>query len=914
MRTWLRRLQARLLRRSAEVELAEELRFHLDRQTEALESEGLGAEEARRTALRRFGNAALTAERCRDQRRLGWAEDAADDLRRAARSLRKAPGFTLAAVVLLALGIGAATALFGPLYSLVLAPLPFPQANRLVRVGGVPMPYRWATPRLRQALKPVFSHIAQFDEWGSENAPRALGPTLHITSVTPGFFRAVGVAPRLGRDFRRGDSLTDGVIISDAMWRTRLHAKSDLSGAFLRVGFATLPVAGVMPPSFDFPAGTQVWELQPEGVGLPFGSPVIARVQPGLSLAAALVRLRTIAKAQHVQEGPITLQPLHDYLLGDRRPLLWMLWAVAVLFLLLASAGVANLFLVRGVRRQPEVALRLALGGGRARLMRQQLAEALLLALAGAALGIVLAVSAGSALRAALPAALGRTAFAPQPALAPSLGLVVALALAAALACGSWPAWRAARTDAGAYLKPSGSGLGAAPSGLRRLASRELLVAGQLALALALLIASALLARSVQARLDIHFGFPARQVVAVEAKLPPLPAAANAWRAFNRLERAEPSLTASSGATRRALRRSGMLSAWLADEERDISAQSEARAELAGAPGVVSAAVLSPLPFNGQARPSGLEFVQLRPSLPRVPAYLRYVSGDFVRALGIRLLAGHTLNPAEAAAAARVQEHATLTYGSPRRGYLLPVVINRALALRFWPGRSPLGRQLYWEYQHCRVVGVVSNIRESSANLAVWPTVYQPAQFNTSDELTFIARLRPGVPLAAFQAAARRIITGLAPGMAPPRVINLAARAEKSWTNLRVALWLLAFFAALGVIVAAVGVYAAAAQLAATRRRETGVRIALGARPEQIRRLALWRSLRPALAALPIGAFAAWALARGLSHWLFRVGALDTRSYAAAAALLLLLTLFAGLWPAHCAARTDPAAALRDDG
>ncbi len=911
MRTWLRQLRVRLLRRSTEVELAEELRFHLDRQMEALEGEGLGAEEARRTALRRFGNPALTAERCRDQRRLGWAEDTADVLRRAARSVRQAPGFAFAAVVLLALGIGAATALFGPLYSLVLSPLPFPQANRLVRVGGVPMPYRWASPRLRQALKPVFSHIAQFD-WDPEEGLRPPGTALRITSVTPGFFRTIGVGPRLGRDFRRGDSLTDGVIVSDAVWRTRLHAKSDLSGAFLRIGFATLPVAGVMPPSFNFPAGTQVWELQPEGDGFGDSAPVIARLKPGLPLAAALVRLRTIAKAQHVQEGPITLQPLHDYLLGDRRPLLWILWAVAVLFLLLACAGVANLFLVRGIRRQPEVALRLALGGGRARLMRQQLAEALLLALAGAALGIGLAVSAGAALRAALPAALGRTAFAPQPALAPSLGLVVALALAAVLACGSWPAWRAACTDAGAFLKLSDSGLGSAPSGLRRLASRGLLVAGQLALALALLINSALLARSVQARLDLHFGFPARQVFSLRAELPASPALVKAQRSYDRLLRADPSLTTNEKATGRALRKSGMISAWLAGNDRSLRAQAEARAKLASIPGVISAAVLSPLPFSGPGRPTWA--VWRRPnSRHYTVAYQRSAGGNFVHALGFRLLAGHTFTSAEGADAAQEQAHAIRAWGAPRHSYILPVLVNRALAHRLWPRQSALGKEFYCQ-SRCRVIGVVSNIHESSANLAVWPTVYQPAQFNTSDELTFIARLRPGTPIAAFRAAARRIVTGLAPGMAPPRFINLAARAENSWTNLRVALWLLAFFAALGVIVAAVGVYAAAAQLAATRRREMGVRVALGARPGQIRRLALWRSLRLALAAVPVGALAAWALARGLSHWLFRVGALDPRSYAAAAALLLLLTLFAGLWPAHCAARADPAAALRDDG
>ncbi len=914
MVTWLRRLRARILDRRAEAELAAELRFHIERQAVALEAQGLGAEEAHRAALRCFGNPVLTAERCRDQRRLGWAEDAAGDLRQAARNLRHAPGFALAATVLLALGFGAVTALFGPLYSLVLAPLPFPQASRLVQVTGLPMPYGFYQPNLRRALDPVFSHIAEFG-WISGSAPVPARPSLDITTVTQEFFPAIGVGPRLGRDFRLTDHELDGVIVSNALWRTRLHANPDIAGVAFRIHGEPFPVLGVMPPGFDFPGHTQVWMLPPKGSGLEDGSPLFARLQPGLSLAAATARLKVIARTQHLDAGRVFLRPLHDYLLGDRRPLLWILWAVALLFLLLACAGIANLILARGIRRQPEVTLRLALGASRARIIRQLLAEALLLAGAGAALGLGLAALAGGALRAALPAAMGRTPFAPQPALTASVGVVIALAIGATLVCGMLPAWRAARSDAGVYLKASGSGTGIAPGGRWHFGSRDLLTGSQLALALALLIATGLLVRSVAARLDLNFGFDARHVVAIQAQLPPPPALVKAWRAFDRLQRANHNISANRTLQTKELKKSGLGSASAAEEQRDDRVFAAAQADLSRVPGVLAAGELAPLPFNGiQSRP--FEVVRLQPGewAPYILAYTRSAGGDFIRALGIRLLAGRTFTPAETAAAAGVEETAARTWGSWRQNYILPVVVNQALTQRYWPGQSALGKMFY-RFGRSQVIGVVSNIHESSANLAVWPTVYVPVQLLPNNgNLAVIVRLRPGTPVAPFRAVVTRILASLAPGIRPPHFISLAAQAKKSWASLRLALFLLACFAVLGVAVAGLGVYAGAAEMAAARRREMGIRIALGARPEQIQGMALWRSVRLAVGALPLGAFGAWALARGLSHWLFQVGAADPASYAAAAALLVLLALLAGFLPAHRAAHSDPAAALRDDG
>ncbi|MGH9527642.1 MAG: FtsX-like permease family protein, partial [Terriglobales bacterium] len=426
------------------------------------------------------------------------------------------------------------------------------------------------------------------------------------------------------------------------------------------------PVLGVMPPGFDFPGHTRIWMLQPKGVGLSMFAPTIARLQPGLSLPAATVRLRTILRPQGFTGGRVWLEPFHDYLLGNRRPLLWMLWAVALLFLLLACAGVANLILARGVRRQPEAALRLALGAGRARLIGQLLTEALLLACGGGILALGLAAAAGGALRNTLQRTLGPTAVAPHSALTASAGLVILLAVAAAVVCGLLPAWRVVRTDAGALLKPAGPGSSLAQP--RSIAVRELFTGGQLALALALLIASGLLIRSVEARLNVNFGFDARHIVAIQAQLPRPPALVKAWRVFDRLRRANHNISANAALQTKAMKKSGLASAAAAEEQRDDRAFAAAQADLSRVPGVLAAGELAPLPFNGiGSRPFGTIWLEPGDSSPYISAYTRSAGGDFIRALGIRLLAGRTFTPAETAAAAEVEEAATRTWGSPRQ-------------------------------------------------------------------------------------------------------------------------------------------------------------------------------------------------------------------------------------------------------
>lgn len=900
--------------RRADAELAEELRYHLERQREALAAEGLRAEEARRGALRRFGNPVLTAERCRDQRHLGWAEDMADDLRRAGRNLRRAPGFSLAAVVLLALGIGAVTALFGPLYSLVLSPLPFPHPGRLVRVTAPIFDIMRDDFPQRRALSPVFSAVAAY--YGEETpvaaSAQARPAQMEVEHVTPEFFSVLGVEPRLGHAFARALLGAPVAVVGNRFWRSRLGAATDLSGLSIAVGTQHLAVAGVMPPGFGFPADTQVWAMG-SAQGAAGTAQIVGRLQPGISLAAATARLRAVATytglGMNFATGP-PLQPLHDYLLGDRRPLLWMLWALSVLFLLLACAGVANLVLARGVRRGPEVALRLALGADRSRLVCQLLAESLLLSAVAAPVGFGLALLVARYLRSSALAVVFHAPFRAAPAALPLAGLVLLLAVAATVICGLAPAWAGASPSFGAKLQAStGGGPGQSRTGRRGSQLQQWLVAGQLALALVFLVVGGLLLRSLVAHLRMNPGFQPRYVALVRLEIPELPSLNAAFRDFERRVRANPSLTHK---------------AW-ADSaiQRDTRAQAvrnqlllrRLRARFTGLREVESLGMMARPPVgDGPLLPSTLmrNDPSADPNEPYYSGLLVFAGANSFHVLGMHLLAGRVFSAADVSLARGYSYAAQKTGGWPD-GALVPVLVNERLATVFWGSRSAIGKRFYAFISRVRVIGVVGDVRISPAQVestVYWPFGWEP----WAGWWDFVFKLRPNSSVTAFRTDANLIVTALAPWAPPPKVTSLREVLEKKRASLAFALDLLACFAALGVIVAGLGVYASAAQMAAARRREIGIRIALGARPAEIRAMALWRSVRLALWALPAGAFAAWALARGLSHWMFQVGAADPVSYAAAAALLVVLALVAGLWPAHRAAHADPVAALRDDG
>jgi len=496
---------------------------------------------SRKRAVARLliGGSDLIKEECRDARGVNFIEAFLQDLRYAFRMLRKFHGFALATIILLALGMGGVATLFGPLYSLVLSPLPFPHSDRLVRLGGHAQVFSVYTSDFtnRRSLDPVFSAISAFASSQSTISSASPAEELNVAAVTPEFFATFGVPPQLGNDGSRLADSNPGTpvaIVSDHIWHTRLQQAPDLATCSIVLDGQRFTVAGVMPPGFDFPPGTEIWE--PRGMALKSSASItlVGRMRAELSMRQAVVRLKTIvstsSKNGMLYPGGPLLESLHTFVMGDRRPLLWMMWAVSMLFLLLACAGAASLLLARGVRRRPEMAVRLVLGAGRKRLLRQMLTEVLILAMAGGLLGLGFSAVGSRWLQLILPAAQGTTSS--TPLFLAIIALLAALAVTVTILCGLAPAFHVTSGDLYTFLKTGNSGIPAAAPRRRIATSHELLAGLQLVLAMALLISTGLLLRSMSARLNLPLGFQPKDVAVIEVKVPRLPATIEAGQNY----------------------------------------------------------------------------------------------------------------------------------------------------------------------------------------------------------------------------------------------------------------------------------------------------------------------------------------------------------------------------------------------
>jgi hypothetical protein len=497
----------------------------------------------------------------------------------------------------------------------------------------------------------------------------------------------------------------------------------------------------------------------------------------------------------------------------------------------------------------------------------------------------------------------------------PTAALVVAMVFVVTILCGVAPALHATDADLNASLKAGDSGLSASSPRRRTFTVHELFAGSQLILAMVLLTSTGLLLHSMVARLRIPLGFQPQDVAVVKV-VPPILAADRVT--LTGYWQQHPNPFRSKSSAQAYIQAMGPVDD--ARAARNELLYLEATRRVAELPGVVSVAVMNPPPFTNGALDLMARHVLFdpHPSSGRSEilvsdVLLRYASMDAFRVLGIPLRAGRTfirddIPPRDA------WKYALYGY---RRWSDVPepppsgAVINETLARRLWPNENPLGRMLY-EPSPLRIIGVVADVHESRNNLDILPTVYIPftGSFPIEQPFFLIAKLRPGARLGSFATATNRALTSLSPGLPPPLVLPL----QEPLGNLQLALALLGCFSLLGIVVAGLGVHATATLMAAARTRETGIRFALGATSEQICGLALWRSLRLAFIALPVGALASWALARGLAHWLFQVGTADPVSYLASAALLLAIALAAGLLPALRAMTVDPATALRYNG
>ena len=773
------------------------------------------------------------------------------ELGAAARRLRRAPGFTAAAVATLALGLGVNLAIFSGLYAALWQPLPYPQPGELVRFSGVMGPYPdvQILPYLAQALTaPASGTMSAVGLFGKrQTVITGLGPAQQVDELvaSPELFAALGLAPERGRSLAAADARPGAlpvVMVSDAFWRTQLHAAA-LTGLTLNLDGVPHAVAGVLPPGF-FAFDSDYGEvLAPLDAGNESAVALwaVGRLRPGVGMGAARAeasaRVARVRKPAGLPAEGLEVLALGGWLHGRLGGVPWYLLGAAGLILLLACVNTASLLLARLGGRRREFAIRQALGASRGRLLGQVMSEALLLALGGglAAWALAWALLRGLATRQPPPPSwLSSSGFASPV----RVGFVILASLLAGLACSLAPAWRASR-----QRQP-----------LAEMAPRRLrggVIAFETGLALMLVVSAGLLIRTVARLQAVPLGFEAAGVLTADFILPPARYKAGAARQqffSHLLERVQTM------------------------------------------PGVTSAGLASPLPYDGES------MARATVSGERKEVMISSISPEFLRTLGVRITAGRGLEGSDRAGAARV------------------ALVNQALAQAWWPGEDPLGRQFAMSFKGqpgpWRVVGVVNDFHWFDRDEAIGPAAFFPqAQLPSLDNAGLMLRARGDAGAAGV--ALRRVAMGLDADVvveAQPmtRVIGSDIRQ-------RFYLELLALAAGLALLLAAVGVYGTVSDWAGGRRQEMGVRMALGARPAQVERHVLARTLRWAVAGAVLGAGGAVAAGRALSSLLFEVKPGDPVSIAAATALLLAVAAAAAWWPARRAGRVDPVTALRHE-
>jgi predicted permease len=791
------------------------------------------------------------------------------DLRYAVRSLLKSPGFTLVAVLTLALGIGATTTIFSVVEGVLLRTLPFPDADRLVDIKQVQEGYRG--PGVIGGTSPLSAYLrwrtadGAFDATATYSGGSAIlrgrGPAERLMSwsVSAGFFPLLGARPLLGREFRAGEDRPGSApvaVLSHGFWVDRMGTDPRVLGRTLTLDTTAYTVVGVMPARFRYPADAQVWTnlgallSGPEGTARArrFGFWAVASLKPGVGPAQAQRQLDVISRRAWSTDPDArpwlpVVTPLQDFLTGRvRSPLLIMLGAV-ILVLLIACANVASLVLSRALARQHQVAMRAALGAGRGRLIQASLAESLVVAGSGGALGLLVAVW--------LVPLLVKLAGAELPRVADIsldgrvLAACVGASLLAGLLTGVFPAWHAARLPPADVLKSGGHDRAVTSRG--RLGGA--LIVGQLALTTILLAGAALLIRSFVRLTQVDPGFNPRHLLVAEVQLP----ATRYPRGDQRIEY-----------VRLALERLGAL------------------------PGVTATAAgsgtpMSPGAINVVTRPGpeGERSVEL---------FISAVSPDYFRVLGIPLVRGRTLEAVDPDA----------------------VVIDAATAQEYFPGENPIGKRFtYYGTVTRTVVGVVGNVRQDMFPIPAPMHVYEPYAESPSGYIKVLAATM-GDP-ARSVAAARRRLQEVDLDVPVDRVEPMTTIMAESLARQRLYSLLLGSFGVLALVLSAVGVYGLVSYGVSHRTREFGVRIALGAGPGSVLRLVVGRALRLAGLGTLLGLGGALAATRSLRGLLVEVAPSDPAALAGAALLLFGVTVAASYLPARRATKVDPMVALRSE-
>jgi len=800
------------------------------------------------------------------------------DIRYAWRRARRYPGVSLSIIVLLALGMGGITAVFNPIYSTIFAPLPLPQPEQLMRIGGnIPL-FRTGTGSFEheEVLGRLFSNMAAYSRYQTKIRIPDTGKQVEINAlnVTENFFETIGVKPLMGYDFFRNEQ-SSGFVISHRFWRDELAQKSDAVGSYLlSPGGSQFLIIGVMPEGFNFPFDTDIWQWTKSGTmwGISGGMDFIGRLRSGIPARMAAEELMAIDnKSLMVDvalgriigsgEGPV-LQPLQTHLYGDQRPMLRMLGTAAILFLALVCAGVVNLLIALGARRKQEIATRLVYGATRGNLIFQLLRETLPLVVIGGIAGWWLSEVSGALMWAQMPALRNGAVAVPV-----KIAFWAALVMVVTLIGGLVPSLYATSLDLNTYLKSSDGGK------RRFLPAREILVGVQLSLALALLIGVVVLLRSMMFNVDIPIGWASRDIAVVSVIHP---------RTENEAGR--------------------------------LRLNHDIKGELSAMPEVVSVGIVSPVPFSKTAIINSSRPMFVYKDLPsqyRTSGLQDWdaevdttgISPDGFAVLGIPLVIGRYFTEADVS---NLIESRRVGKGS----FASVAIINQTLAERLWPGENPVGNVFYnMNKVNYEVVGVVRNFHHIPGTREFMPSMYIPEAATVTNH-DILVKLRSNTLFKSFHSNARQRLSGFSLDWVEMKPLN--EYVKDATANQRLMLQFLMGFAILGIIVAGLAVYATAILAAAARTKETGIRLAMGARTWDILKLAFWRGIRAILVGVPLGLFLALILCKFLSSALVHVNIRDPLAWLISCALLFAIAAGASLIPALRAIFINPTDALRD--
>jgi putative ABC transport system permease protein len=876
LRAWIVRLAGMFTRSRSDREFVREIESHMQLHIDDHVRSGLSYDEARRRALGALGGLERTREEYRDRKGVPVLENLIRDLRHAARGLVKSPGFTVAAIAVLGLGVGVNTAMFSIVNAVVLRPLPFADSDRIVRLWHTPPPLLFTGQQVF-SLSP-----ANFIDWKEQSrvferaAVYRIGrrtisgqgePYALVTaSASADFLPILGLSPRLGRGFTDEDDKEGGpktVLLSDATWKGHFGADPGVIGRTMIINRVPHTVIGVVPDAPTFINTIQIWvplawTAQERAVRNNHNYRAIAKLKPGVDVATAQADLTTIAKrleqqypADNKDWGALVL-PLQDDLVGTTRSSLLVLLGAVALVLFIACANLANLLLVRTLGRAKEIAVRSALGASRVRVLQQLLAEGMLLGLGGGVAGWIGAVYGVQVLVATFGASIPRAAEIVLDGRV--LAFTASVAVLTGLASALYPAWRLMNRDANDALK-QGQGRGNSSAGDGRV--RRLLVVSEVALALMLLVGAGLLIRSLAGLRSVNPGFDTRNLLTASVGIP--------------------------GAKYRT-------------PESRVQFFDRALENIRALPGVESAATIDTLPLQGGS--SQYVAIEGAPPVPEseLPVVaVRMSSPSYFETARIPLKAGRDFTTADA-------------LGRP----LVAIVSERA-AQRFWPNDSPIGKRLTLSLmspEPREVIGVVGEVVMSTLDeREPETTVYVPSrQFGFGGTDLVVRTTGAPEPLTRSVVSAIQRVDHEQPVL---DIATMESVVERSLGERRFAMLLLGGFAALALALAAIGIYSVLAYSVRQRVREIGIRMALGAPTRGVLRLIVVEGLKPTVFGVTIGLALAAALGRVLSTLVYGVGVHDASTYVSVAALVLLVGLVAMLVPVYRATRVDPVVTLR---